>query len=127
MTQVEGARALHGSIPVEEAHQSGGGRRDRACTRSDSGNRAAPHGGDGSTGAAGGVGGYNAFLIDSGKAFTIIDGRTRRSSILDRRVSALTAPARARQAAARNQPTSDQAASGGDVGLETAAGAYDDP
>ena len=43
------------------------------------------------------------------------------------RIPPLTASARARQAAARSQPTSDQSESGGDVGLETAAGAYDDP
>ena len=45
------------------------------------------------------------------------------------RVPPLTAAARARQAAQRSQPTSDQAenSGAGDVGLETAAGAYDDP
>jgi hypothetical protein len=122
------------SIPLDEARRleaAAKARTDRAL-RQDSGDRSAPPiGGDGSTGAAGGVGGYNAFWIDRGDAFTVIDGQARTSIVVDPpngRIPAITAAAGARQAASRNQPTSDQAENaGGDVGLETAAGAYDDP
>jgi len=135
MTQVERAPAFNGrlSIPVEEARriEAAAAARTARANGQDSGNRSAPPiGGDGSTGAAGGVGGYNAFWIDSGDSFIVIDGQARTSIVVDPsngRIPPLTASARARQAAARSQPTSDQAESGGDVGLETAAGAYDDP
>jgi len=136
MTQVERAPTYNGrlAIPVEEARriEAAAAARTARALGPDSGNRSAPPvGGDGSTGAAGGVGGYNAFWIDAAKAFTIIDGQARTSIVVDPangRIPPLTASARSRQAAARNQPTSDQAESGGgDVGLETAAGAYDDP
>jgi hypothetical protein len=73
---------------------------------------APPVGGDGSAGAAGNVGGYNSFWIDSGSHYSVIEGQ-RRSSILiyppDGRVPAMTPAARARFA--RNvRPTSDQSA-----------------
>ena len=136
MTQVERAPAYNGrlSMPIEDARriEAAAAARTARANRPDSGDRSAPPiGGDGSTGAAGGVGGYNAFWIDSGDAFTIIDGQARTSIIVDPpngRIPPLTAAARARQAATRSQPTSDQAENGGgDVGLETAPGAYDDP
>ena len=44
---------------------------------------APPAGGDGSTGAAGNVGGYNNFWIDNGTRYVTIDGRKRLSIILD--------------------------------------------
>jgi hypothetical protein len=89
---------------------------------------APPKGGDGSPGAAGNVGGYNSFWIDSGSRFSVIEGQ-RRGSILidppDGRVPAMTQAARARFA--RNvRPTSDQSAREDDPGFE-GAGAYDDP
>jgi len=135
MTQVERAPAYNGrlSIPIEDARRieaAAAARTARALGPSSGDRSAPPVGGDGSTGAAGGVGGYNAFWIDAGKSFTIVDGQARTSIVVDPpdgRIPPLTPPARARQAASRNQPTSDQAESGGDVGLETAAGAYDDP
>ncbi|MFN7985493.1 MAG: hypothetical protein U0Q11_26940 [Vicinamibacterales bacterium] len=135
MTPIErpaqyGART---AIPLEEARrieQAAAARTERAL-RPDSPDRTAPPlGGDGSTGAAGGVGGYNAFWIDRGNAFTVIDGLARTSIVVDPasgRIPPLTAAARQRLAARGGQPTSDQAETGGDVGLETAAGAYDDP
>ncbi|MBS1816873.1 MAG: hypothetical protein JSU08_02990 [Acidobacteria bacterium] len=136
MTPVERAAVYNGrpAIPVEEARriEAAAAARTARALQPDSADRAAPPvGGDGSTGAAGGVGGYNAFWIDRGNAFTVIDGQARTSIVVDPpdgRVPPFTPAARARQAAQRNQPTSDQAeTAGGDVGLETAAGAYDDP
>jgi hypothetical protein len=48
---------------------------------SDPNRGAPPAGGDGSTGAAGNVGGYNAFWIDNGDSAFMIDGRFRTSII----------------------------------------------
>ncbi len=89
---------------------------------------APPLGGDGSSGAAGNVGGYNSFWIDSGSRYSVIEGQ-RRASILidppDGRIPQMTPAARGRFA--RNvRPTSDQSAREDDPGFE-GAGAYDDP
>jgi hypothetical protein len=105
-------------------------RRARAALPS-SGDRAAPpKGGDGSTGAAGNVGGYNNFWIDSGSEFFAIDGQKRTSIIVDPpdgRIPPLTDAARTRNASRLGgRPTSDQQESQ-DPGLESAPGAYDDP
>ena len=51
--------------------------------RSDPNREAPPAGGDGSTGAAGNVGGYNAFWIDPGNDRFMIDGKFRTSIIFD--------------------------------------------
>jgi hypothetical protein len=103
-------------------------RRERA-SQPDRGSRTAPPiGGDGSTGAAGNVGGYNTFWIDSGEAYVTIDGRKRTSIIVDPpngRVPDMTPAARQRQAARVVRTTSDEQESG-DPGLE-GPGAYDDP
>jgi hypothetical protein len=102
---------------------------DQAARPSDGNRNAPPIGGDGSTGAAGNVGGYNNFWIDSGTAYVTIDNQKRTSIIVDPingRPPALTAAARQRQASRVQRPTSDQAESD-DPGLEGAAGAYDDP
>ncbi len=103
-------------------------RRDRAALP-DTPNRAAPPiGGDGSTGAAGNVGGYNNFWVDSGETYVTVNGQKRTSIIVDPpdgRVPALTAAARQRQGA-RAVRTSDEP-EGQDPGLEQAPGAYDDP
>jgi hypothetical protein len=93
------------------------------------GDRSAPPlGGDGSAGAAGNVGGYNSFWIDSGSQYTIVDGRKRASIVVDPpdgRVPQMTPEAR--QRFARNtRPTSDQTAREDDPGFE-GNGAYDDP
>ena len=45
--------------------------------------QAPPKGGDGSTGAAGGVGGYNNFWLDAGSEYTIVNGQIRTSIIVD--------------------------------------------
>ena len=90
--------------------------------------QAPPKGGDGSTGAAGGVGGYNTFWLDAGSEYTIVNGQIRTSIIVDPpdgRIPPLTAAARARNAARILRTTSD-ATESRDVGLEP-GGAYDDP
>ena len=71
---------------------------------SDPDREAPPVGGDGSTGAAGGVGGYNYFWIDAGDRVAVYDGEYRSSLIMqpaNGRVPGLTAAARERIAAAR--------------------------
>ena len=103
-------------------------RKEQASLPSD-GNRAAPPiGGDGSSGAAGNVGGYNNFWIDAGSRYTVIDGQRRASLVIDPpdgRVPQMTPEAR--QRFARNiRPTSDQSAREDDPGFE-GGGAYDDP
>lgn len=102
--------------------------RERASRRDTPDRAAPPIGGDGSIGAAGNVGGYNNFWIDSGETYVTIDGRKRTSIIVDPpngRVPALTAAARQRQGT-RAVRTSDEP-EGQDPGLEQAPGAYDDP
>jgi hypothetical protein len=104
--------------------------RKEFAARPSDGNRAAPPiGGDGSTGAAGNVGGYNNFWIDNGSEYVTVNGEKRTSIIVDPpngRVPQLTAAARQRAAARPNTPTSDEQ-EGTDPGLERAPGAYDDP
>ena len=89
---------------------------------------APPLGGDGSAGAAGNVGGYNSFWIDSGSQYSAVDGRKRASILIDPpdgRVPPVKPEARQRMT--RNvRPTSDQAAREDDPGFE-GNGAYDDP
>lgn len=61
---------------------------------------APPVGGDGSTGAAGGVGGYNAVYIESGDRVVQVNGEYRTSIVTDPpdgRVPPITAAARQRQ------------------------------
>ncbi len=90
--------------------------------------QAPPKGGDGSTGPAGGVGGYNTFWLDPGSSYTIVDGQKRTSLIVDPadgKVPAYTPDARKRVAALLARPTSD-AQESNDPGLEP-PGSYDDP
>src|SRR5215468_2519704 len=73
---------------------------------------APPKGGDGSTGAAGNVGGYNSGWLDPGNSYTIVDGQKRASLLIDPpdgRIPPMTpqAQARIREAASRARPTSD--------------------
>jgi hypothetical protein len=55
----------------------------RGSERSDPDRGAPPVGGDGSSGAAGNVGGYNAFWIDRGDSAILMDGKFRTSIITD--------------------------------------------
>jgi len=133
LTPLERPAALGNQLTMTEQQarrleQAMADRRERAA-RPDSGDRPAPPiGGDGSTGAAGNVGGYNNFWIDNGTAYVTIDGQKRTSIIVDPlngRVPPPTDGARQRQAARVVRTTSDEQESG-DPGLE-APGAYDDP
>ena len=89
---------------------------------------APPKGGDGSTGAAGGVGGYNNFWLDAGTSYTLVNGEKRSSIIIDPpdgRMPPLLPAARQRALARFLRPTSD-ATESRDVGLEP-PGSYDNP
>src|SRR5688572_14666049 len=100
MTEAEAS-----SIEREEAT-----RRDRAARPSNGGRDAPPVGGDGSTGAAGNVGGYNNFWIDRGDSTIVVDGQRRTSLIIDPangRVPAMRPEAMKRNAQPRATPTSD--------------------
>ncbi len=54
-----------------------------ANLRSDPNRGAPPQGGDGSQGASGNVGGYNAFWIDPGESAFQVDGQWRTSILID--------------------------------------------
>lgn len=72
---------------------------ERLGQDSDPNRPAPPQGGDGSTGAAGNVGGYNNFWLDPGERVAVVDGQRRSSLIIDPpdgRVPPQTAEARAR-------------------------------
>ena len=56
---------------------------DAAAEPSDPDREAPPVGGDGSTGAAGGVGGYNYFYIDGGDRVAVFNGEPRTSLVVD--------------------------------------------
>jgi hypothetical protein len=74
---------------------------ERLSQPSDPNRTAPPKGGDGSTGAAGNVGGYNNFWIDAGDKVAVVNGERRSSLVVDPpdgRVPAQTPEARARQA-----------------------------
>jgi hypothetical protein len=95
------------------------------------GNRTAPpKGGDGSTGPAGNVGGYNTGWLDPGAAFNVVNGEIRSSIIVDPptgHAPPVLPVALERAAGARGRPTSDAQENTNDPGLEKAPGAYDDP
>jgi hypothetical protein len=72
---------------------------DRLGQSSDPERPAPPKGGDGSTGAAGNVGGYNNFWIDPGDRVAIVNGEYRTSLVVDPpngKIPALTPEARKR-------------------------------
>src|SRR5258706_9930868 len=129
MTPLERAPGTPLVMTKEEAARFEKGRADRVrrLALPSNGDRAAPPvGGDGSTGAAGNVGGYNNFWVDNGTEYYSIDGQKRMSVIADPpdgRVPALTAQARQRAAGRVARPTSD--AQENDPGFEGLA-AYDD-
>ena len=73
---------------------------EQLAKQSDPNRSAPPKGGDGSTGAAGNVGGYNYFWIDAGDQMATVNGERRSSIIVDPangRVPAFTPAARERQ------------------------------
>src|SRR5437667_1500044 len=90
--------------------------------------QAPPKGGDGSTGAAGGVGGYNNFWLDPGSVYTVVNGEVRTSLVVDPpdgRVPPMTRAARQRLAERVVRTTSDATESRA-PGLEP-PGSYDNP
>src|SRR6185436_8167438 len=100
---------------------------ERASRPSDGARDAPPVGGDGSTGAAGNVGGYNHFWLDRGNSTIVVDGQRRASIVVDPpsgQVPPVNAEAQKRaMAAVRATPTSDAPEN-----VESAArGAYDNP
>ena len=94
-------------LSVDEVREIEGtrvARIEEEAAPSDPDRDAPPVGGDGSTGAAGGVGGYNYFWIDAGDRVAVYDGEFR-SSLITRpangRMPELLPEARERIAAAR--------------------------
>ena len=128
MTPLERAQGMPLVMTKEEAARFEKERADRVkrLALPSNGDRTAPPvGGDGSTGAAGNVGGYNNFWVDNGTEYYTIDGQKRMSVIIDPpdgRIPPLTAEARQR-ATRVARPTSD--AQENDPGFEGPS-AYDD-
>jgi hypothetical protein len=129
MTPLERAPGTPLVMTASEAAKFEQERADRVkrLAQPSKGDRVAPPvGGDGSTGAAGNVGGYNNFWVDNGTEYYTIDGQKRMSVIVDPpdgRVPALTPQARQRAASRVARPTSDAQES--DPGFEGPT-AYDD-
>jgi hypothetical protein len=131
LTPLERAAGSKAVLTPEEAaklEKDAAAHRDKANEAIKGDRTAPPKGGDGSTGAAGGVGGYNNFWLDPGSRYTVVDGQIRASIVVDPpdgRVPTMIPAARKRMLAALARPTSD-AQESRDVGLEP-AGSYDDP
>jgi len=86
ITPIQRRRDQDAVYSPEEALRLEGGRaaRTEALNQpSDPDRKAPPVGGDGSTGAAGGVGGYNYFWIDAGSKVAKFNGELRTSLIVD--------------------------------------------
>src|SRR5580700_261060 len=131
LTPLERAAGSKAVLTPEEAaklEKDAAAHRDKANEAIKGDRTAPPKGGDGSTGAAGGVGGYNNFWLDPGSRYTVVDGQIRASIVVDPpdgRVPTMIPAARKRMLALLARPTSD-AQESRDVGLEP-AGSYDDP
>ena len=100
LTPVERPRGLPRALSSEQVKAQEKIRSDtveRLSKASDPNRTAPPKGGDGSTGAAGNVGGYNYLWIDAGDHVAIVNGESRSSLIVDPpdgRIPALTPAAR---------------------------------
>lgn len=77
----EGQPAVLNAEQVAEIEGQRADRIEEAAQPSDPDRDAPPVGGDGSTGAAGGVGGYNYFFIDAGDHVAVYNGEHRSSLI----------------------------------------------
>jgi hypothetical protein len=106
ITPVERPAEFKGLVLTEEEaarlEKAVSDRASRLDQPSDPDRPAPPKGGDGSTGAAGNVGGYNYFWIDAGTKVARVNGQPRSSLIVDPpdgKVPALTDEARQRSAA----------------------------
>ena len=86
MTPLQRPRDQGPVLAAETVAEREQARADRIIERakpSDPDRKAPPVGGDGSTGAAGGVGGYNYFYIDAGDNYAVYNGEVRSSLIVD--------------------------------------------
>ena len=115
---------------AQRVEQATAARKERGNRPSNGDRQAPPVGGDGSTGAAGNVGGYNGFWIDSGDKVVVIDGKPRTSIVVDPPNGRVPPPIRAAgrgvgagRGALPAAPTSDASENEGAVGR----GAYDNP
>ena len=132
MTPLERPDEAKGRLTLTEAEVrklegANAARREVRARPSDGNRQAPPVGGDGSTGAAGNVGGYNNFWVDPGDTYNKVDGQYRTSIIVDppdgRIPQTLPEAMKRNQARLRATPTSDAPEN-----VETRApGAYDNP
>ncbi|MBM4185013.1 MAG: hypothetical protein FJ207_12500 [Gemmatimonadetes bacterium] len=79
----EGQPPVLSSAEVAQIEGNRASRIEEAAAPTDPDRAAPPVGGDGSSGAAGGVGGYNYFWIDAGDRVAIVNGQARSSLIMD--------------------------------------------
>ena len=99
LERAEGTPLVMPEEQVTKMEKSFADRVQRLAQDSDPDRPAPPKGGDGSTGAAGMVGGYNNFWIDPGDRVAVVNGEYRASLIVDPpngRVPATTPEARQR-------------------------------
>jgi hypothetical protein len=132
MTPLERPDDAKGRLTLTEAEvrkleSANAARRAQRARPSNPLREAPPVGGDGSTGAAGNVGGYNNFWVDPGDTYNKVDGQYRTSIIVDPPDGRIppTLPEALKRNAARLRaiPTSDAPEN-----VETRApGAYDNP
>jgi hypothetical protein len=132
MTPLERPDDAKGRLTLTEAEVrklelANAARREQRARPSNPQRDAPPVGGDGSTGAAGNVGGYNNFWVDPGDTYNKVDGQYRTSIIVDppdgRIPPTLPEALKRNQARLRATPTSDAPEN-----IETRApGAYDNP
>ncbi len=83
LERAEGTPLVMTKEQVTEREKGFADRVERLAADSDPNRPAPPKGGDGSTGAAGMVGGYNNFWIDPGDRVAVVNGEPRASLIVD--------------------------------------------
>jgi hypothetical protein len=107
ITPIQRPQGQESVLSIDEVREIEGQRVDRieeGAAPSDPDRVAPPVGGDGSTGAAGGVGGYNYFWIDAGDRVAVYNGEHRSSLITrpaDGRIPSILPAARERMSQAR--------------------------
>ena len=79
----QGAPPVYTEQQVRRMEKGYADRVERLAQPSDPNRTAPPQGGDGSTGAAGNVGGYNNFWIDPGDRVAVVNGEYRSSLIVE--------------------------------------------
>src|ERR1700689_2720935 len=110
MERPAGTKAVLTREEADKREKAAAAQRDKG-NEAIKGDRAAPpKGGDGSTGAAGNVGGYNNFWLDPGSRDTVVDGQIRASIVAhppDGRVPPLNPAARKGMLGFLARPTPD--------------------